>query len=848
MATNDQYDLWEHPLAPYAAGWCRLIARAMEHKKTEFQDDADDIMVFFNGTRSDFFSSTYAQGAQGYAKNDGEVPQPDFQMILMKVAEALQLFGPSLYSTDPVIEVNPTKQPIMPPEAFGITPQMMQPPPQPPVPQGQEPPPPPPPHPAVQQYQAYLESMGTRTNVKKAACAVLGAILNYSQREYDSKTHARKAVDEAMLSGLGVRWTEVHTPPGSSYKAVCSTYDSVKRLALDPDACNEDEIMWIARQRIAPYQDVEDRFELERDTLKDYAQMESGFSQEMSYQKAHKADGRSNDLMCYWDLYSKMGIGDKIPEVKKNISIKLPDLGKYCYLAVADKVPFFLNASSDFLAKNDEQEVFKRLQWPVPFWADGRTNGWPFTGLSFHKIPGHIWPMSHFKPGMGELKWLTWAMSFLANKVRTSCGTIIGVVKAAGEDLKKALEANQDNKIVELEQLTGKNINELVSFLQQPPFHGDIWKVVEAVFDLWDKRIGLSELMYGMSDTQDRSATETTVKQTNATARVSDMRAQVEDWATMIARKEAIALRWLMGPEDVQGILGPEATQVYTEQVMTTDLENLVREYQFSIVAGSTRLQDRQVKINNLNAFLGSFGSVLTNFAGQGIVQPINAIMKKWGELFDTDTDEWLVEIPPPQPPPPDPRIELEMQKMQAEIQKMQLDSQITMQQTQMEMQMREREMEMKQMEMEAKLQLEEAKANLELQIEERRAELEMQIERMKAEQEIQLEREKAMAQMQIEQQKAAQSADVERDKAAVQLETEEVKAATQIQTAQQKAETDQQVATQKAQTDSAIAKQKADSDIAVAKEKGKVDNEVAKERVKIEAKKAQQKPKPKSS
>lgn len=1186
MATTS-FDVWNHPFSPYAAGWCRLIERAMEFKQEEFQDDADDIKKFYNGVKGDFWSPGYAGGPRGYSKSDSDVPQPDFQMILMKVAEAMQIFGPSLYSTDPVIEVDPLKRPIMPPHMFGITPslerqiqqqmQMAQ-------EQGQ---PPPPPHPLVQQYEAYLESTQMYEGSRRAASAVLAAILNYNQREFGSKNHARRAVDDALLSGMGVRWClsggtklyvrwpgerhsvttikdvargyenaelwdgekwvkivavsrkprsgaelsislrggekinctpehlwptsnrgvvkagdlavgdkliygqlpepqncknppclpdelgwmvgmymadghippakrdvkleialniedkehhamvdkiaamygaevtwrgvpgskrwnaniysrtlvaalreyvggdssytkhlkpacwersnaflsrvldgyldgdghyvakekawrlgfclnteladslrtlcgrlgyritlktyrnlngknglytyhkgairreqqrwtladmgevvgigkapgkcqwfydiqvdaephlfslasglkthncEIVTPPGSTRKYACSSYDSIERLVLDPDACHEEEIQWVARKRIMPYWVAEEKWGHEKDGLKKYATLESAYSQEFLTSKHLRSKGESNDLLCCWEIYSKMGIGNTIPGINKESSLKLPELGRYVYLVVSPHIPFFLNLPSESLEKMDEEQVFERLQWPVPYWADGKSNGWPFTPLAFHRVPGHIWPMSHFKPGMGELKWLTWAMSFLANKVRTSCGTIIGVMAAAGEDIKKALEANVDNKLVELKGIVGDDINKVISFLQQPPFHGDIWKVVEAVFNLWDKRIGLSELLYGMTDTQDRSATETATKQENASARISDMRSQVEDHATMVARKEVMAIRWLYKANDVDFLLGPEGTMVFEREIMTADLEVLVREYEYSVVAGSTRLQDRQVKINNLNTFLSNFGPVFAQLAGQGMTEPLNQVMKHWGKLYSTDVEDFQINIPPPPPPPPDPRVEMEMQKMNFEMQKMQADAQLDREAQQADMAIKQQEMEFKQIELQQKLEFEERKAELEMQVLIQKAEMEMQLEREKAMLELQIMREEAQAKMQISAQESAQEAELKRDEAAVDLEVAQVQAANDLQVSQQQAENDQAIAQQKAESDLAVQDKKAQADIATQKEKskadisaqkekGKVDNEVARERVKIEAKKAEQKPKPK--
>ena len=803
MSDLDRYDLYDHPLRPLCKSWIKLIQRSMEFKKAEFQDDADDIMQFFNGCKDDFWNPKYAAGARGYARSGGgDIPTPDFQMILMKVAEAVQLFGPSLYSTNPVIEVNPRPAPDIGPEAFGIQPPQ----------QGPDGQPISPPDPRLIQFQQAMQQKGASDVTKRAAGAILAHLLNYNQQELDAKSHARRAIDEALITGMGTRWTEIYTPPGSKRKMIMSSYETVSRLALDPDAESDEEVLWCARQRIAPIWRAEEIFDLEPGDLDDYGSFESATNQELTdaYPDSGymRKKGKSNDLLVWWDIYSKMGIGDRLQGVKADYpsGFEMPSLGNYCYLAASATCPFFLNAHSRVLKKLNKKQLFKKLQWPIPFWADGRTNGWPWTPLTFHKVPGHIWPMSHFKPGLGELKWLTWAMSFLANKVRTSCTTTIAVMQAAGQDLKDALKSNQDNKIVELQSILGRSINDIVSFLQQPEFHGDIWKVVNAVFDLWDKRIGLSELLYGMSDTQDRSATETEVKQTNATSRINDMRAQVEDWATSVARKEAMALRWTYGPEDVQEIVGPIGTEVFRQYLASSEIDDVVREFDYGVVAGSTQLQNREVKIRNLNEYMKNFGPVLANFAGQGIVDPINGVMQTWGQLYDTDVSSWMIQLPPQQP---DPRIELEKEKLQAEIQKGQMDAQL-------EREKHEFEMERARVELE----LEIIKQQAELEMEAKKAEQEMQIERMKAELEIQLEREKAQMTLQVESQKAQNEIQLGRETAAADMQVTREQANAKMQQAQTESAMNMQLQERQASQEASLTQQKTQAELAASQQK----------------------------
>jgi hypothetical protein len=785
------FDDREHPLRSICAAWCRLIKKAIAFKKKEFQDDADDCMTFFNGTKNDFWNGTWAKSSAGYLGEDAPVPQPEFQMILMKVAEAVQLFGPSLYAQNPVVEINPMQPIEIPPETLDIFINPEQ------------------PTPDQMIYQQLVQAEQAKYKKNKGSAAVLAQIINYTLRELDAKLHSRRAIDEALIKGMGVRWTGLYQPDGAEHKLVTSEYDTVDRLLFDPDAECEEELHWVARERVMPYWEAEEKFQLEPGTLKDYASKSSTERQAFLPKTKETASktAQTSDLICFWEIYSKMGFGDKILGVDEKIKGSFDQLGSYCYLAICDKVPWPLNLPSEMLDEWDEDEIFIRSQWPIPFWADTKSNGWPYTPLAFHRVPGKIYPMSHFKPGMGELKWLTWAMSFLANKVRTSCGTLIGVLKAAGDDLKAALKSNQDNKVVELEKMLGDDVAKIVTYLQQPPFHGDIWRVVAAVFDLWDKRVGLSELQYGMSETQDRSATTTSIKQENASVRVTDMASLVEGWSADTSRKEALAIRWMLSPEDVLPICGQLGAAVFAQNLMSSDIEAVVREYSYTVAAGSTRMQNRQTKMANLNEFMRSFGPILVQASmGVGTVEPINQVIVEWGRLTDTDVGEWMLPPPPdPSQAPPDPKVEAEMQKMQMEMQLEQQKAQMDMEKHQAEMQMKAMELQFKQAEAKQKLEFQAAEAQLKLQI---------------AQQDAALKQQTSMMDMQVKQQVAQNDLAVQGMKASQEMQVQQVKSATEIEGARVKQQAD--IEGQKAKTQAGIEDQKAKTKANVAATKAK--------------------------
>lgn len=820
--TDDIYtrdDLVRNPLAPLARAWWKLTCRAKEWKDAEFQRDADDVMMFFNGTKDDFFSEKWATSARGYAAKGSDVPQPEFQMVLMKPAEAVQLFGPTLYANNPTIEVTPVKFADIHPAGLGIDERALQPQ---PGPDGQ-----PQPTQLGLQYEALQLHETRMEQIRHCKAVVHRELLNYGQRELNKQGHMRQIIDEALLMGLGVGWTEKEELPSGGL-VVGTFYDTVRNLLLDPDADNWDDMQWIARERCMPYWEVEEKFRLPKGSLAKYCRKETVAQQEMAdasddARGSDRKTGKTNDLITFREIYSKMGIGDRLKGVPEDLKDEIlakgiesfdwdEIFGQYCYLAVAHNIPFPLNLHPSKWDLDPEQLKLE-AEWPIPFWLD---NEWPCTPVAFHPVPGHVWPMSHFKPGLGELKWLTWAMSFLANKVRTSCGTIIGVHSTAADEVVPALESKSDNRIVKITQsMEGRKLTDFVDFLQQPPFHGDIYTVIQAVMNEFDKRIGLSEILYGMTGaTQDRSATESNIKQQNASARINDMTRSVETALSQMARKEALANRWYMDqPQFVQDILGPQGTQVWVTHVLQEPIDRTVREYDFKIVAGSTRKQDKQTKLETLLEFSRNWGPMLQAGMTMGMLDPVNNLMLDTARFMDLDEPErYLFVPPPPQPPPPDPKAEAELQKTQLEMQQSQEQHQLDMQLKIAEMQMRREEAILKQQEMEAKLVFEAQKQQMELAMIREKAQTELLIEREKAQQSMQVESVKAQQQLAVEETKAEAQAKIEEQKAETQLAVEKQKADASIATQKEmtKAKVEQTKATGKAQAEAAKLKAKA--------------------------------------
>jgi hypothetical protein len=299
--------------------------------------------------------------------------------------------------------------------------------------------------------------------------------------------------------------------------------------------------------------------------------------------------------------------------------------------------------------------VVPRVSWPIPFFADPA--GWPFTMLAFHRKPGYAWPVSHIRPAIGELRLLNWCFSFLATRIATSCETIVAVQKAADETIKQQLLAPSEGgfKIVELSELLGRRIEDVVSVFQMPQVTKDLWDIISAVLDEFAKRTGLSELAYGWTRSSLRSAAEAQIKNENISIRPDNMSNEVEDCMSTLARREALAAKWLLEPQDVAPVLGAMGAAAWTQFVQEQDIVSLTRELLYRVEAGSARKPNKGSRVEQMQLAVQTLGPILSQLAGSGMVDPFNALMRDWATSLDIDSAPYL--LPPPAPPPAPPGL-----------------------------------------------------------------------------------------------------------------------------------------------------------------------------------------------
>lgn len=665
--------------------WLKVIKIGEKTKEERFGKYAREASKFYDGAHDWMWESEYSRGSGGFLdKSASRGNMPTFRMTVNRVFEAVALFGPALYHQYPKVMVTTVKTPEISPEALGFN--MLNLDPQQYPMQAQQ---------IMEQQQVYagMQQQKQMAEMMKGTSAkVKQHVLNWLQIETNKKVSSRRSIVETIYKGAGYLFTEMHTPRGSNRKYPLSRHISCDDIIKDPDASYNEDVQWIAIHYTQPVNLTERKFGLRRGELKGNRQ---SYNSQVSHTARKEAKnnkvnpGDSYDLIEYYEIFSKNGFGDRLKSTNKQSNkskFDFDEFGDFCRIVVSPGIPFPLNIPTSSLMENDEQ-LFMRSQWPIPFWTDEMCgNGWPLVELGFYEKAGCVWPISMIKPAIGELRFVNWCMSFLADKVAAACVDYVVVLKEAGMEIQDQLQGQMaPYTVMEISKITGKSINDVVSFLKAPQFSSDIWTMVGEVLELIDKRLGLTELVYGLTGTQIRSAQEASIKEQNINIRPDDMATKTEEFLSDSAMKEIQAAVWGCEGKDLQGVLGDEGAYVWDNHIRTMDPEDIVRDYKYRIEAGSARKPNKANRLRSLSEFSQTAMPMIQEFAGQGIVDPWNALVNDYAEAMDLNAEKYLVQLPEPDPEQgPDP------EQMKAEME---------MKMKEMDMAIKEKEFEMKEKE-----------------------------------------------------------------------------------------------------------------------------------------------------
>jgi hypothetical protein len=130
---------------------------------------------------------------------------------------------------------------------------------------------------------------------------------------------------------------------------------------------------------------------------------------------------------------------------------------------------------------------------------------------------------------------------------------------------------------------------------------------------------------------------------------------ELEDTMSLLSRREALAARWLLEPQDVVPVLGPMGAAGWGQFVYKTDIVDLTRELLYRVEAGSARKPNKASRVEQMQMAVQTLGPILSQLAGSGMVDPFNALMSDWADSLDIDPSPYLLPPPPPPTPPPAP-------------------------------------------------------------------------------------------------------------------------------------------------------------------------------------------------
>lgn len=625
--------------------WLSKIEIAEERKEKQFSRFAREAMRFYTGPY-DFMYDSDSSGATSFVVEG--VRAPAFRMSVNKVAELVDLFLPALYDRNPTFTTTPRFLRLPPDDLLGLYPRQ----------QLEE---------MIAQAQqmqvpfdpiAPLQAPESDIAKVRIGASLASYYMNQSTKENDLKRNVRLALTEALIKGRGLVWTELQNSP--SGMIVYDKYDSVDNLVIDPDAETLHDAKWIARRQYLYLRDVEDKYILPRGLIKGHRDSYNNTAKnEAANDRAAGIVDRSvsYDVVEIWEVYSKIGIGGNLTGFDDDMAKKLEPFGRYSYIAVSRGVPFPLNMEPNTIKTLSEAELGERVSWPTPFYADN-THGWPFVNFDFHDVPRSVWPMSHIRPAMGELKALQWVTSFMVGKIKNISRDFVVVDKTVEDDIKDAIINGPDLTMLEVIARGNKAVGDFVHFIQHPDLNRSLWEVTAMLEQMFERRTGVTDLLQGTSTgKQIRSATEATMKQQASNTRPDEMADRVESAMGLLGRNHMIAARSHLAPADVAPIFGERfkpvgptfsngespqmagpLTAMWTALLGSQTIAEIVSEYTYEIEPGSARKHNKSQDVARANEGLQVvFGPAMQVYSQWGDPSQANYILEQWYKA-----NEWV--------------------------------------------------------------------------------------------------------------------------------------------------------------------------------------------------------------
>lgn len=634
--------------------WVRRYDAAVASKRG-FQQVGDQCYGFYAGDCGHMWTNEFLNKYVGK-----DIGKPQFEVTINKTSEYVSVFGPHVFWGNPQVTIKPLPGFDFSPAAFG--------------PEGDEE--------AMQLYQGFMQEQEQRSAVADMRAQLIERVVNYSTREQHCNLahQGMMAVIDTMIRGMGCLWHEKYKFPGSDRTLVGGFWDSVNNIFVDPD-CNDPEwksARYIIRRRFNTAYELEKRFKLERGALKDSATIhtnEHSASNSGPRSENDKAECVDGDLIEWYEVYSRDGIGVRnmrsIPDSK--VAYALDEIvGDFAYLCFTKKEKFLLNAHPDEIAGESDEEIMERLTWPLLSHFEGQ---WPVSRLFFIPNPESAWPIPPLGPALGELITLNILVSCFLEQAYANRKTIIAYLKSHAGDVERIFKENTRDGIsfLPIADAFEKSISNVITYLNRPEMNRGLLDAIQYVSELFDKRVGLNELMYGMSQTQSRSATDATEKASRSQVRPDKMAEDVAKWMSGFMQLLKFHTITTVEGKHVEPLLGAGGAYLWDTFIAAADPEEVARSMDATVEASEVRKPDHARDAQNLRDILPVLLPAAQQYAfikGNDPTgsDPLNGLLKAYGKSIDQPMDGLL--FGPFAPPPPDEQ----MAQVQQMLQQLEMD------------------------------------------------------------------------------------------------------------------------------------------------------------------------------
>lgn len=766
---------------PLVTGWLAKVEAALTcQARKKWKEVSDECLMFYSRSAAAMYDPLYAK------KFWRGMKAPRFRVNINKAFEYYAVVGPNLLWDIPHRTATPKKALEIPQELF----------------------------PDPQAYQALVQQSQAETANHKLIAHLMQSWLNYTPKEMPGnglEGHNEMAVLDAMLKGAGCLWVHPYSMPGSDRTLTGCFHEPPEDLIYDPDFKTPQKCKWIARKHVQPHWQVERRFKLPAGSLKGKATLESGWHYaEVASQGDSTGDrksGKTNDLVVWYEVWSKLGTGARMTGMPDIIKSHLEDVvGDYAYLAICPDCPYPLNCPADRIRQGaPDEEIRQHFEWPIPLWTDDR---WPVEVLRFYEDPESPYGLPPLAPALGELKAINCIVSWLVNRTWQTSRQMWAVLGQYHDDLKKILDDGEDLSVIPIPVGAEQDIKKIIQLIEGKEVNKDAWSVLELLSNMFDKRMGMTPFVYGQNEdgTQDRTASTTESRKSAVSVRPEYMQKKVVAWQGRVAAVEAmISWMFVKGP-DVEPLMGKTGSMLWDQYITNTEQERVVREVTYEVAAASVRRPNRDKDAADLNELAGRYLPEASKHAElTGDWEPINGFLHKFGELHDMDMEGLFF----PAKDPNDPAAQLQVQMQQAELQKTQAEAaKLTSEAQANPAALKAQELQMEQANMEREAQLEQQTEEARLAMEIKKLEMEMQAKMM----ELQLKIAEKKAEMQMKAEQHQQDMEFQQQSGQVDLAVKQATGAQQIAQGRQQLEISKQQGAQQLQQGKAQTKAKIDS------------------------------------